>query len=42
LIFFASRTGEALSLGIDMRLIHYLLIGLVLFFPSVLTFFRKR
>jgi hypothetical protein len=30
LIFFGSRTGEVISLGIGMHLIHYLLIGLAL------------
>jgi len=42
IIFFGSRTGEAISLGIGMRVIHYLLIGSALFLPGVLMFFRKR
>jgi len=42
LIFFGSRTGEAISLGIDMRLIYYLLIGSALFLSGIFMFFRKR
>lgn len=42
LIFFGSRTGEALSLGIGMRLIYYFLLGLVLLFLGLLTFLRRR
>jgi len=42
LIFFGSRTGEAISLGIGVRVIHYLIIGSVLFLSSILLFFRKR
>jgi len=42
LIFFGSRTGEAISIGIGMRVIYYLLIGSALFLPGILMFFRKR
>jgi flagellar protein FlaI len=38
LIFFGSRGGEATSLGIGMKVIHYFAIGLVLFIPISLTF----
>jgi len=40
LIFFGSRTGEAISLGTDLRVIHYLLIGLASFVTGVITFLR--
>ena len=42
LIFFGSRTGEVISLGIGMKLIYYLLIGSALFLSGIFTFFRKR
>jgi len=42
LIFFGSRTGEAISLGIGMKLIHYFLIGLALLLSGLLTFLRRR
>lgn len=42
LIFLGSRTGEAISLGIGMKVIHYFLIGLVLLLSGISTFFRKR
>jgi len=42
LIFFGSRTGEAISLGIGMKVIHYLLIGLALLLSGLYAFFRKR
>jgi hypothetical protein len=42
LIFFGPRTGEAMSLGIGIRGIHYFLIGATLFLSSILMFFRKR
>jgi len=35
LIFFGSRTGEAISLGIGMKVIHYFLIGVILLTLSV-------
>jgi len=35
LIFLGSRTGEAISLGIDMKVIHYFLIGLALLFSGL-------
>lgn len=42
LIFLGSRTGEAISLGIGMKLIHYFLIGLALFITGLLTYLRNR
>jgi len=42
LIFFGSRTGEVISLGVGMKVIHYLLIGLALLFSGTFTFLRKR
>ncbi len=42
LIFFGSRTSEVISLGIGIRVIHYLIIGSALFLSSILLFFRKR
>jgi hypothetical protein len=42
LIFFGSRTGEAISLGIGMKLIHYFLISLALLLSSLLTFLRRH
>jgi len=35
LIFFGSRTGEAISLGVGMKVIHYFLIGVILLTLSV-------
>jgi len=42
LIFFGSRTGEAISLGIGMKVIYYFLIGLGLLISGLLTFLRSR
>jgi len=42
LILFGSRTGEAISLGIGMKAIHYLSIGLALLLLGLLVFLRKR
>ena len=42
IIFFGSRTGEATSLGMDMKVIHYLLIGLTSLLTGLLTFLRRR
>jgi len=42
LIFFGSRTGEAISLGIGMKVIHYLLIGSALLLSGIFTLLRKR
>ena len=41
-IFFGSRTGEAISLGVGMKVIYYFLIGLVLFLSGIFMLFRKR
>jgi hypothetical protein len=42
LIFFGSRTGEAISLGIGMKVIYYFLIGLALLILGLGTFLRRR
>ena len=41
-IFFGSRTGEAISLGIGMAVIHYFLIGLSLLAAGLVLFLRSR
>jgi len=43
-IFFSSRTDEYMfpTLGIDMRVIHYFLIGLTLLLIGLVTHFRSR
>ena len=41
-IFFGSRTGEAISLGIGMKVIYYFSIGLALFLSGSFTFIRKQ
>lgn len=40
-IFFGSRTGEAISLGIGMKVIYYFLIGLALLLSGLLTLRRQ-
>jgi hypothetical protein len=42
LVFIGSRTGESISLGIGMKVIHYFLIGLALLFMGLLTSLTKR
>jgi hypothetical protein len=42
LIFFGSRTGELISLGIGMKVIHYFLIGLALLLSGLIAFLRTR
>jgi len=42
IIFFGSRTGEAISLGIGMKVVYYFLIGLALLLSGLLTFLRRR
>jgi len=42
LIFFGSRTSEAISLGIGMKVIYYLLIGSALLLSGIFAFLRKR
>lgn len=42
LIFFGSRTGESISLGLGMKVIYYFLIGLVIFIVGLVTFLRRR
>ena len=42
LILFGSRIGEAISLGVGMQVIHYVLIGSVLLFSGLLMLFRNR
>jgi len=41
LIFFGSRTGEAISLGLGMRVIYYFLISLALIISGTFTFLRN-
>ncbi len=41
-IFFGSRTGEAISLGIGMAVIHYFLIGASLIAAGLVLFIRTR
>jgi len=41
-IFFESRTGEAISLGIGMKVMYYFSIGLALFLLGLFTFLRRR
>ena len=41
-VFFGSRATEAISLGIGMALIHYLLIGVSLLAAGLLLFLRDR
>jgi hypothetical protein len=41
-IFFGSRTGEFISLGIDMKIIHYLILGIGLLFASFIIFSRSK
>jgi len=40
--FFGSRTGEAISLGIGMTVIHYFLIGVSLLAAGLVLFLRNR
>lgn len=42
LIFFGSRTGEAVSLNIGLKLIHYYLIGILLVFSAPIVFLLNR
>jgi hypothetical protein len=41
-IFFGSRVGEPISLGIGIRVIHYFLIGLSLLVAGLVTLLRNR
>jgi len=42
LIFFGSRAGEAMSLGIGVKVIHYFVLGLALLFSGLIIFLRSR
>ena len=42
LILLGSRTGEAISLGIGMKVLDYFLIGLILILSGLLMFLRRR
>jgi hypothetical protein len=42
LIFFGSRAGETISLGIDMRIIYYFLIACTLVLSGLVTLTRRR
>jgi len=41
-IFLGSRTGETISLGIGMRVIHYFILGLASFLSGIITYLRNR
>ena len=41
LIFFGSRAGESISLGIGLQLVHYYLIGILLLFSAIVLLFLK-
>ena len=41
-IFLDPRTGQAISLGIGIKIIHYFLIGLASFLLGMLTYLRRR
>ncbi len=42
LIFFGSRTGEAISLGIGMKIFDYFLLGLILPLSGLVIYSRRR
>lgn len=42
LIFFSSRTGEAIGLGIGMKIFDYFLLGLALSLSGLFIFLRRR
>ena len=42
LIFFGSRTGESISLGIGMKVAHYFLVGFVLLFSGLVILIQRR
>jgi hypothetical protein len=42
LVFFGSRTGEDISLGIGVKLIHYFILGLVFLIFSFIIFLRNK
>lgn len=42
LIFFDSRTGETVGLGIGMKIVYYFLMGVALLFLGLYTFLRRR
>ena len=41
-ILFGSRTGESISLGIGLQIIHYYLIGILFLFSAIILFVLKR
>ena len=41
-VFFGSRSGENISLGIGLQIIHYYLIGITLIFSAIILFFLRR
>jgi hypothetical protein len=41
-IFFGSRAGEAISLGIGMTIIHYFLIGISLLAAGIVVFLKTK
>ncbi len=42
LIFFGTRAGEGISMGIGLKIIHYYLIGISLLFMSIILLFLNR
>ena len=42
LIFFGSRTGENISLGIGLQIIHYYVIGIILIFLAIVLVLVRR
>jgi hypothetical protein len=41
-IFFGSRTGEAMSLGLGVKVIHYFVLGLALLLSGLIIFLRSK
>lgn len=42
LVFFGSRTGENISLGIGMKVAHYFLVGSLFLFSGLVMFIQRR
>jgi hypothetical protein len=42
LIFFGSRAGENISLGMGLQIIHYYLLGITCIFSAILLFFLQK
>jgi len=41
-IFFGSRTGEAMSLGVGVKVIHYFVLGIALLVSGFIIFLRSK